>query len=174
MESSAAAIIKPVVEIDTGECELIGARDRIPKGDYQAQFSHYETSSIFSSRIKGDKNNRTGGKLYLWFNIDPYKNSNKIDPRGNIKLYISYNAASISTPFGKNGKFRMTRGKKFVQDYERFFGSVKRRDRISPNNYKGKLLNVHVEDVIKDRQQKDYTADQYYSVIDCLISIGVG
>lgn len=163
-----------VTELDAGECLLIGERERIPQGEYQAVYSHYETAAIFSSSIKGEKKIRTGGKVYLWFKIDPYKNSEQIDPRINIKLFISYNAASIIHPFGKNGKFRMTRGKRFVQDYEKLFGSVRRRDRISPNNYKGKLLKVHVDDVVKDSKQYKYSEDQFYSVIDKLITIEAG
>jgi hypothetical protein len=165
---------QPITELDSGECQLLGARERIPKGDYQAIYSHYETAGVFSSGIKGEKKIRTGGKVYLWFNIDPYKNSEKIDPRENIKLYASYNAASIIHPFGKNGKFRMTRGKRFVLDYEKLHGSVRRRDRISPNNYKGKLLKVHVNDVVRDSKQHKYAADMFYSIIDELITIEAG
>lgn len=163
-----------ISELDSGECGLIGERERIPKGEYQAAYSHYETAAVFSCGIKGEKEIRRGGKVYLWFNIDPYKNSALIDARDNIKLFVSYNAASITRPFGKNGKFKMTRGKRFVQDYEKFFGSVKRRDRISPNKYKGKLLKVHVDDVTRDSGQHKYPEDQFYSVIDELVSIETG
>lgn len=164
----------PIVELDAGECLLIGERERIPEGNYQATYSHYETAGIFSSGIKGDKKIRSGGKVYLWFNIDPFKNSKQIDARENIKLFLSYNAASIIHPFGKNGKFRMTRGKKFVQDFERLIGSVKRRDRISPNAYKNKVLNVHVSDVTRSSNQQKYEEEQYYSVIDKLNNIEAG
>jgi len=163
-----------IVDLDTGECLLVGDRERIPVGNYQAIYSHYETACVFSSGIKGEKKIRAGGKVYLWFDIDPYKNSKQIDATENIKLFMSYNAASIIQPFGKNGKFKMTRGKKFVQDFERLIGSVKRRDRISPNAYKGKLLNVHVNDVTRSSTQGKYTEDQYYSVIDKLNKIDAG
>ena len=165
-----------IVELDTGECQLIGHNfSRIPAGDYEASYSHYETAAVFSKKIKGDKTTLQGGKLYLHFNIDPFRNSGLLDPKENVKLFISYNAASVIVPFGKNGKFRMTRGKHFVKDFERLNGSVKQRGRISPNTFKGKLLKVHVRDVTHGSNKKDkYTEDCYYSVIDQLKEILTG
>lgn len=165
-----------VVELDTGECELTGhSFARIPAGDYEATYSHFETAPVFSKRIKGDKETLQGGKIYLHFNIDPFRNSDALDPKENINLFISYNAASVTAPFGKNGKFRMTRGKYFVKDFERLIGSVKRRGRISPNIYKGMLLKVHVRDVTNRSNKKDkYSKDCYYSVIDQLKEIVTG
>ena len=165
-----------IVELDTGECQLIGHNfPRIPVGDYEAAYSHYETAAVFSKKIKGDKTTLQGGKVYLHFNIDPFRSSAVLDPKENIKLFISYNASSVTVPFGKNGKFRMTRGKHFVNDFERLNGSVKRRDRISPNTYKGMLLMVHVRDVTHGSNKKDkYTENNYYSVIDQLKEILTG
>ena len=161
-----------ITEIDAGECELIGPEKfLIPEGDYEAIYSHYETSPIF---IKKNKHGSEGGKVFLWFRIDPYKSSELIDPRQDTRLFISYNASSVQTPTGRNGKFRMTRGKKFVKDYERLVGSTKRRDRISPNNFKGKLIKVHVHTVLQDRKQKAYAEDAHYSVIDELKEILTG
>ena len=165
-----------IVELDTGECELTGHNfPRIPEGDYDAIYSHYETAPIFSKRIKGEKDTLQGGKIYLHFNIDPFRNSDALDPNENIKLFIAYNAASVIAPFGRNGKFRMTRGKDFVKAYERLYGSVKRRGRISPNTYKGMLLKVHVRDVTHRSNKMDkYSEDCYYSVIDKIKEILTG
>ena len=165
-----------IVELDTGECQLIGHNfPRIPAGDYEAAYSHYETAAVYSKKIKGDKTTLQGGKIYLHFNIDPFRNSDVLDPKEKIELFISYNAASVTVPFGKNGKFKMTRGKHFVKDFERLIGTVKRRFRISPNNYRGKLLKVHVRDVTHRSNKKDtYTEDCYYSVIDQLKEVLTG
>ena len=165
-----------IVELDTGECQLIGHNFiRIPEGNYEAAYSYYETAPVFSKKIKGDKETLQGGKIYLHFNIDPFRNNDILDPKENIKLFISYNAASVIAPFGKNGKFRMTRGKYFVKDFERLIGSVKRRGRISPNIYKGMLLRVHVRDVTHRSNKKEkYTEDCYYSVVDQLKEILIG
>ena len=161
-----------IAELDAGECQLIGPkRQLIPEGEYEATFDHYETTSLFTKKVKKV---REGGKVYLWFHIDPFNNSDQINSKDNIRLYISYNAASVQNPTGKNGKFKMTRAKKFVADYERLIGGVKRRDRISPNNYKGKMLRVRVRTVEKNRAQEKYSADECYSVIDELIEISVG
>ena len=148
---------------------------RIPAGDYEAAYSHYETAAVFSKKIKGDKTTLQGGKIYLHFDIDPFRNSDVLNPKENIKLFISYNAASVTVPFGKNGKFRMTRGKNFVKDFERLIGSVKRRGRISPNTFKGMLLKVHVRDVTHGSNKKDkYSEENYYSVINQLKEILTG
>ena len=165
-----------VVELDTGECQLTGHNfPRIPAGDYEAAYSHYETAAVFSKKIKGDKTTLQGGKIYLHFDIDPFRNSDVLNPKENIKLFISYNAASVTVPFGKNGKFRMTRGKNFVKDFERLIGSVKRRGRISPNTFKGMLLKVHVRDVTHGSNKKDkYSEENYYSVINQLKEILTG
>lgn len=160
-----------IEELDSGECELIGPeRFLVPEGDYQAIYTHYETASVFQKKVNGFTE---GGKLYLWFRIDPYKISS-LDPRDNVYLFISYNASSVLIPTGMNGKFKMTRGKKFVQDFERLIGTVKRRDRISPNNFKNMLVNVHVHTVTKNQHQKDHPEATHYSVIDQIKEIHAG
>lgn len=163
---------KTVTGINVGECILIGPeRHLIPDGFYEAIFSHHETASVFTKKV-GDV--REGGKLYLWFDIDPLHNSNVLNPNEKIKLYISYNAASVGVPTGRNGKFKMTRGKKFVQDFERLIGTVKRRDRISPSNYRNKVFKVKVRTVTIDKNKREYTEGGCYSIIDELVEILVG
>lgn len=131
-----------VSEINTGECSLIGhERFLIPDGEYEAAYSHYETASVFTKKNKKN-GEREGGKVYLTFDIDPLGNNREIEE--GIKLFIAYNTSRVHSPTGKSGRFDMTRGKKFVKDYERLFGKIKRRDRISPNAYKGKLVRVNV------------------------------
>lgn len=160
-----------VAELDTGECELVGPEKHlIPEGDYEAVFTHYETAPIFIKKVREQSQ---GGKIYCWFRLDPYRTS-KLDPREDYRLFIAYNAASLLAPFGRNGRFRMTRGKKFVKDYERLIGVVRRRDRISPNNLKGKLLKVHVHTVKRDHNQNEYGEASQYSVIDEIKEVLVG
>jgi len=151
-----------VVEISTGECTLIGyERFLIPDGEYEAAYSHHETASVFTKKNK-KTGEREGGKIYLIFDIDPFGNNLEIEK--GTKLFKAYNASKVYNPTGKNGKFDMTRGKNFVKDYEKIFGKIKRRYRISPNEYKGKLVSVSVRKV----------KDQSYSVIDEIEGIIVG
>lgn len=151
-----------VSEINTGECSLIGhERFLIPDGEYEAAYSHYETASVFTRKNK-NTGEREGGKIYLIFDLDPLGNNHEIEK--GTKLFIAYNASKVHYPTGKNGKFDMTRGKKFVKDYEKHFGKIKRRDRISPNAYKGKLVRVNV------RRVKDHS----YSLIEDVKEILVG
>jgi len=151
-----------VSEINTGECSLIGhERFLIPDGEYEAAYSHYETASVFTRKNK-KTGEREGGKVYLIFDIDPLGNNHEIEE--GTALFIAYNTSRVHTPTGKGGKFDMTRGKKFVKDYEKLFRKIERRDRISPNAYKGKLVRVNVRRV----------KDQSYSVIDEVKEILVG
>ena len=151
-----------VSEINTGECSLIGhERFLIPDGEYEAAYSHYETASVFTKKNK-KTGEREGGKVYLIFDIDPLGNNQKIEE--GTKLFIAYNTSRVHNPTGKSGKFDMTRGKKFVKDYEKLFGKIKKRDRISPNAYKGKLVRVNVRRV----------KDQSYSLIEEVQEILVG
>jgi len=151
-----------VLEINTGECSLIGhERFLIPDGEYEAAYSHYETASVFTKKNK-KTGEREGGKVFLIFDIDPLGNNQEIEK--GTKLFIAYNTSRVHNPIGKGGKFDMTRGKKFVKDYEKLFGKIKRRDRISPNAYKGKLVRVDVRKV----------KDQSYSLIEEVKEILVG
>ena len=161
-----------VTVIDAGECQLIGPeRFLIPEGEYEALFTHYETAPLFIKNVRGT---HEGGKVFCWFRIDPYKNSQLIDPREDVRLFISYNASSLQIPYGKNGRFNMTRGKKFVKDFERLIGTAKRRDRIYPSNFKDKLLKVQVHTVTRDKEQKDYSERSHYSVVDEILEILAG
>lgn len=102
---SASSIVTHIDQkLDKGECQLIGPENiLIPEGTYQASYLHFETCAMYSRKIIGNKNMRDGGKLYLWFWIDPYEE--KLDRDSRIELYISYNTSSLILPVGKGGKF---------------------------------------------------------------------
>jgi hypothetical protein len=149
-----------VIELSNGECFLVGPEYcLIPEGSYQAKFLYHETSNIFTRK---EGNIRTGGKLYLWFEILPFY-SNEIN---STKLFRSYNVASLVGKKGRNGKFRMTRGKWFVRDYERLIGDIKRGDRISPRAFASKVFQVKVTTVKFNQDKKKWCDASRYSVIE--------
>ena len=99
-----------ITELQNGECQLVGPEySLIPEGEYQAIYLYHETSNIFT-RKEGKA--KTGGKLYLWFEILPF-HSGEINEK---RLFKSYNVTSLVGKKGRGGKFRMTRGKWFVRE----------------------------------------------------------
>ena len=57
------------------DCEVVG-QDYIliPEGEYEVLLQHWETSSQYSRKNKDEPRSLKGGKLYLWFQVDPYNN----------------------------------------------------------------------------------------------------
>jgi len=156
-------------QLETGECELVGPENiLIPEGIYQASYLHYETSGMYSKKINQNRKQREGGKLYLWFWIDPYSEKlNEVDP---VELYIPYNTDYVELPTGKRGKFGVTRKSNYYKDFKRLFGSS-RRDRVSPIALKDKLCLVRVGTVKTNERQKNHSADNRYSVIREIIEL---
>ena len=157
-----------VTELQNGECLLVGPEySLIPDGEYQAMYLYHETSNIFT-RKEGKV--RTGGKLYLWFEILPFHSGEANKKR----LFKSYNVASLVGKKGRGGKFRMTRGKWFVRDYERLIGRTKRKDRISPRAFSGKIFLVETKTVKTNQDQEEWWEESQYSVIDKIKEVIAG
>lgn len=152
-------------EINSGECKLLGPENiLIPPGIYQASYLHHETCGMYSRKMKGEKSRLKGGKVYLWFQIDPYRE--KLVEM--VELYLPYNTTSVEYPFGKGGKFEMTRKTNYYKDHKRLFG-VSRDDRISPSAFRGKLIEVKVGTVEITEKQKARKVEDQYSVIRGII-----
>lgn len=157
-----------VIELSNGECFLVGPEySLIPEGSYQAKFLYHETSNIFT-RKEGKV--RTGGKLYLWFEILPFYS----DEINGVRLFKSYNVASLIGKKGRNGKFRMTRGKWFVRDYERLIGRTKRRDRLSPRAFSNKIFLIKTKTVVNNQDHKEWCEESQYSVIEKIMEVIAG
>jgi len=155
--------------VSKGECELIGPENTlIPEGIYEASYLHFETSALYSKKPVRKGKRREGGKVYLWFWIDPY--GNKIDPSQRVELYLSYNTAYVELPTGRKGKFGAKKKSKYYKDYKRLIG-VARDDRISPNTYRNKLFKISVGTVTTNDRQKKHGEDEQYSVIREIIGI---
>ena len=62
-----------MITVELADCEIIG-RDYalISEGQYEVVLDSWETSSRFSRKDKDDPSVIKGGKLYLWFRVDPY------------------------------------------------------------------------------------------------------
>ena len=79
------------------DCEIIG-RDYalIPEGQYEVVLDSWETSSRFSLKDRDDPALIKGGKLYLWFRVDPY--SQTLDRE--VMLFMAMNVNSFFLPTG--------------------------------------------------------------------------
>ena len=139
----------------------------IPEGEYEVEYLHHETSSIFT---RNDGGVRAGGKLYLRFRILPLY-SDEINGK---ELFKSYNVARLIGKPGKYGKFTMTRGKQFVRDFERLIGKTKSLKRISPSAFRGRIYRVKVRTVKINQHHEEWCDASQYSVIDEIIEAVTG
>ena len=154
---------------DTADCEVIG-RDYalIPEGDYEVVLESWETSSRFSRKDKDDPSLIKGGKLYLWFRVDPY--SQTLDSE--VMLFMAMNVNSLVLPTGENGKFKVGARSKYCKTLKRLFGEKAAEIARSPKLVMGKVLVARVRTVKTDDKQRKHSEEEWYSVIDELIDLG--
>ena len=154
---------------DLVDCEIIG-RDYalIPEGEYEVVLDSWETSSRFSRKDKDDPSLIKGGKLYLWFRVDPY--SQTLDRE--VMLFMAMNVNSLVRPTGENGKFKVGARSKYFKTLKRLFGDKVAEYARSPNAFKGKALIAAVRTVKSDDKQRKHAEEEWYSVIDELIDLG--
>ena len=154
---------------DLVDCEIIG-RDYalIPEGEYEVVLDSWETSSRFSRKDKDDPSLIKGGKLYLWFRVDPY--SQTLDRE--VMLFMAMNVNSLVLPTGENGKFKVGARSKYYKTLKRLFGDKVAEYARSPNAFKGKALIAAVRTVKSDDKQRKHAEEEWYSVIDELIDLG--
>ena len=112
------------------DCEIIG-RDYalIPEGEYEVVLDSWETSSRFSRKDKDDPSVIKGGKLYLWFRVDPYKQV--LDSEA--MLFMAMNVSSLVLPTGENGKFKVGARGKYYKTLKRLFGEKAAETATSPS-----------------------------------------
>ena len=154
---------------DTADCEVIG-RDYalIPEGEYEVVLESWETSSRFSRKDKDDPSLIKGGKLYLWFRVDPY--SQTLDSE--VLLFMAMNVNSLVLPTGENGKFKVGARSKYYKTLKRLFGEKAAEIARSPKLVMGKVLVARVRTVKTDDKQRKHSEEEWYSVIDELIDLG--
>ena len=155
--------------VELADCEIIG-RDfaLIPEGEYEVVLDSWETSSRFSRKDKDDPALIKGGKLYLWFRVDPY--SQTLDSE--VMLFMAMNVNSLVLPTGENGKFKVGARSKYYKTLKRLFGDKVAEYARSPNAFKGKVLIAAVRTVKSDDKQRKHAEEEWYSVIDELIELG--
>ena len=155
--------------VELADCEIIG-RDYalIPEGQYEVVLDSWETSSRFSRKDKDDPALIKGGKLYLWFRVDPYKQV--LDSE--VMLFMAMNVNSLVLPTGVNGKFKVGARSKYYKTLKRLFGDKVAEYARSPNAFKGKVLIAAVRTVKSDDKQRKHAEEEWYSVIDELIELG--
>jgi hypothetical protein len=154
---------------DTADCEVIG-RDYalIPEGEYEVVLESWETSSRFSRKDKDDPALIKGGKLYLWFRVDPY--SQTLDSE--VMLFMAMNVNSLVLPTGENGKFKVGARSKYYKTLKRLFGEKAAEIARSPKLVRGKVIVARVRTVKTDDKQRKHSEEEWYSVIDELIDLG--
>lgn len=155
--------------VELADCEIIG-RDYalIPEGQYEVVLDSWETSSRFSRKDKDNPALIKGGKLYLWFRVDPY--SQTLDRE--VMLFMAMNVNSLVRPTGENGKFKVGARSKYFKTLKRLFGDKVAEYARSPNALKSKVLIAAVRTVKSDDKQRKHTEEEWYSVIDELIELG--
>ena len=155
--------------VELADCEIIG-RDYalIPEGEYEVVLDSWETSSRFSRKDKDDPALIKGGKLYLWFRVDPY--SQTLDSE--VMLFMAMNVNSLVLPTGENGKFKVGARSKYYKTLKRLFGDKVAEYARSPNAFMGKVLIAAVRTVKSDDKQRKHAEEEWYSVIDELIELG--
>jgi len=154
---------------DTADCEVIG-RDYalIPEGEYEVVLESWETSSRFSRKDKDDPALIKGGKLYLWFRVDPY--SQTLDSE--VMLFMAMNVNSLVLPTGENGNFKVGARSKYYKTLKRLFGEKAAEIARSPKLVRGKVIVARVRTVKTDDKQRKHSEEEWYSVIDELIDLG--
>ena len=155
--------------VELADCEIIG-RDfaLIPEGEYEVVLDSWETSSRFSRKDKDDPALIKGGKLYLWFRVDPYCQT--LDSE--VMLFMAMNVNSLVLPTGENGKFKVGARSKYYKTLKRLFGDKVAEYARSPNAFMGKVLIAAVRTVKSDDKQRKHAEEEWYSVIDELIDLG--
>jgi len=154
---------------DIADCEIIG-RDYalIPEGEYEVVLDSWETSSRFSRKDKDDPSLIKGGKLYLWFRVDPYRQVLENEKM----LFMAMNVSSLVLPTGENGKFKAGARGKYFKTIKRLFGEKAAEIAKTPKSLKDKLLIATVRTVKSDDKQRKHAEEERYSVIDELIALG--
>tara|TARA_B110000971_G_scaffold41606_1_gene40894 strand:+ start:209 stop:679 length:471 start_codon:yes stop_codon:yes gene_type:complete len=151
------------------DCEIIG-RDYtfIPEGEYEVVLDSWETSSRFSRKDKDDPSVIKGGKLYLWFRVDPYNQTLDIE----VMLFMAMNVSNLVLPTGENGKFKVGARSKYYKTLKHIFGDKAAEIARSPKSLKGKVFVARVRTVKSDDKQRKHFEEECYSVIDELIELG--
>jgi len=153
---------------DIADCEIVG-RDYalIPEGEYEVFLDSWETSSRFSRKDKDDPSLIKGGKLYLWFRVDPYGQVLENEKM----LFMAMNVSSLVLPTGENGKFKVGARTKYFKTIKRLFGEKAAEIAKTPKSLKDKLLIATVRTVKSDDKQRKHAEEEWYSIIDELIDL---
>jgi len=153
---------------DIADCEIVG-RDYalIPEGEYEVFLDSWETSSRFSRKDKDDPSLIKGGKLYLWFRVDPYGQVLENEKM----LFMAMNVSSLVLPTGENGKFKVGARTKYFKTIKRLYGEKAAEIAKTPKSLKDKLLIATVRTVKSDDKQRKHAEEEWYSIIDELIDL---
>ena len=154
---------------DAADCKIVGRDyELIPEGEYEVVLESWETSSRFSRKDRDDPLLMKGGKLYLWFRVDPYGQVLENEKM----LFMTMNVSSLVLPTGENGKFKAGARGKYFKTIKRLFGEKAAEIAKTPKSLKDKLLIATVRTVKSDDKQRKHAEEEWYSVISELIDLG--
>ena len=150
-------------------CEIVGKEYiLIEEGEYEVVLKSWETSSRYSRKDPNDPHSIKGGKLYLWFRIDPYSQILEEEQL----IFMALNVDSLLLPLGENGKFRVGARSKYYKMLKRLFGKKAPEYAKSPKKLAKKVFIAKVRTVKVDGKQKNHHENEWYSVIDDLVDLG--
>lgn len=141
----------------------------VEEGLYEAAYAYYETSRNFSGKHT-DPKKALGGKLYLWFTLDPYNDKQRADTEP-ILAFFSINCKSVDVPCGRSGSFHVGQRSRWGKLCKKFEKQHQLLGDGCPDGLKGKLLLVQTRTVTSDLKQKTHEEDAKYSVIDEIIEL---
>jgi len=141
----------------------------VEDGLYEAAYAYYETSRNFSGKHTDPKKAR-GGKLYLWFTLDPYNNKQRANTEP-ILAFFSINCKSVDVPCGRSGSFHVGRRSRWGKLCSKFKQQHQLLTEGCPDELTGKLLIVRTRTVTSDLKQQTHESHEKYSVIDELIEL---
>jgi hypothetical protein len=134
------------IEVDWGKDETV------PDGTYEVAYVSHEA-------IKGT----FGAKLKVVFRILDFGEHYE------KKINSWYNIDDDYSPKGKNRKVKTKKGSKLTTDMLVLSNANHRKDRLTMNAFKNKIILVKTRLVIKDGRQKNLHQLQKYSVVDSII-----
>ena len=150
------------------DCEVTG-KDYvlISEGEYVAQVVSWETSTRFGRKVKDHPDLVKGGKVYLWFRVDPYRD--KLSEE--VQIFMPLNAATVQHPAGESGKFKVGARSKYFKTLKRLYGENAAKFSRSPKTLMQQLFIVRVRTVTQDDRQKNHHEHERYSVIEEIIEL---
>ena len=131
-----------------GECVLV------PEGEYELQYVDYETASYYGSPKVVVHYAIVGPDEYAGLPVDRF-----------------YNAAKLTSPPGRFGKYVAPRRGDLFREFNRLIGKGERLDRLRFARLKGQRVIGEIQTVTTDHNHEELPEDERYSRIRKLLHV---